>query len=113
MARVRLYSRKATSADRRHSAACCCGKGLFKSDQVSGSCFVIAYRSQSQSFSILLQTGADVNAKDKDGWTPLHAAVHWGEREAAQALLDSGASVSITSTAVSAKRFKKADKVTA
>ena len=28
--------------------------------------------------SLLLQAGADIDAKDHDGWTPMHAAAHWG-----------------------------------
>ena len=105
MARVGLYSREAAPADRRHSITCSFGEGLFESDQVNRSSLVRTCQLLSQSFSILLQTGANVNANDKDGWTPLHAAAHWGEREAAQALLDAGASVSVTSTAVRSGRF--------
>lgn len=39
-------------------------------------------------FRILLQCGADVDKQDVDGWTPLHAAAHWGQKEAAQILVD-------------------------
>lgn len=28
---------------------------------------------------MLCQCGLDVSAKDLDGWTPLHAAAHWGQ----------------------------------
>lgn len=31
---------------------------------------------------ILCQCGLDASAKDFDGWTPLHAAAHWGQGEA-------------------------------
>ncbi len=40
---------------------------------------------------ILLQSGADVNALDKDGWTPLHAAAHWEQEEACKILAEYGA----------------------
>lgn len=39
-------------------------------------------------FRILLQCGADVDKQDVDGWTPLHAAAHWGQKEASQILVD-------------------------
>lgn len=44
---------------------------------------------------ILLQAGADVNAKDVDGWAPMHAAAHWGEREACEVLADHNANMDI------------------
>lgn len=37
---------------------------------------------------ILLRAGANVNAQDFDGWTPLHAAAHWGQKEAAEILAE-------------------------
>ncbi|KAK7791300.1 hypothetical protein R5R35_009942 [Gryllus longicercus] len=38
--------------------------------------------------SILLQAGADINVKDFDGWTPLHAAAHWCQKEACEILVE-------------------------
>ena len=32
-----------------------------------------------------------MNAGDEDGWTPLHAAVHWGNIEIAEKLMANGA----------------------
>lgn len=40
------------------------------------------------SFRLLIQAGYDVNIKDYDGWTPLHAAAHWGKEEACRILVD-------------------------
>lgn len=41
----------------------------------------------------LLDHGADVNYKDKYGFTPLHAAIFWGNTEIAAMLLDAGANM--------------------
>ncbi|XP_076863142.1 protein phosphatase 1 regulatory subunit 12A-like isoform X1 [Brachyhypopomus gauderio] len=37
---------------------------------------------------VLLQCGMDVDSRDCDGWTPLHAAAHWGQEEACTLLAD-------------------------
>ncbi|XP_077528968.1 myosin binding subunit isoform X1 [Haemaphysalis longicornis] len=40
--------------------------------------------------SLLMQAGVDVNAVDVDGWTPLHAAAHWGQKGACRLLCEEG-----------------------
>ncbi|CAF0969280.1 unnamed protein product, partial [Didymodactylos carnosus] len=37
---------------------------------------------------ILLKAGANINATDNDGWTPLHAAAHWDKHDAIKFLID-------------------------
>ena len=37
---------------------------------------------------LLIQAGASINSQDLDGWTPLHAAAHWAQREACEILCD-------------------------
>ena len=36
----------------------------------------------------MLSLGGLVSPRDFDGWTPLHAAVHWGQTEACELLID-------------------------
>ena len=40
-----------------------------------------------------LAAGAEVNAKDEDGWTPLHLAAEEGHKETLKLLIDKGADV--------------------
>ena len=42
---------------------------------------------------LLIANGADVNAKDDDGSTPLHYAAHEGHKEIAELLIAKGADV--------------------
>jgi hypothetical protein len=43
----------------------------------------------------LLRKGANANAKDRGGWTPLHWAAFWGHVDVARLLLEHGADPSI------------------
>jgi len=43
-----------------------------------------------------LAAGADVNAKDENGWTPLHYAANIGYKEIAELLIANGADVKMT-----------------
>lgn len=52
-------------------------------------------------YSLLLQAGADPNAKDFDKWTPLHAAAHWGQKESCKLLADYGADFTLRNHVVS------------
>ncbi|KAL7985410.1 hypothetical protein Chor_003980 [Crotalus horridus] len=53
---------------------------------------VAAAKDYCEVMRLLIQAGFNVNIQDNDGWTPLHAAAHWGVKEActilAEALCD-------------------------
>lgn len=49
---------------------------------------------------ILCQCGLDVSAMDFDGWTPLHAAAHWGQGEACRVLAEHLCNMEARSNAV-------------
>ncbi|KAJ8249880.1 hypothetical protein COCON_G00230960 [Conger conger] len=49
---------------------------------------VAAAKGYSEVLKLLIQAGYDVNIKDFDGWTPLHAAGHWGKEEACRILME-------------------------
>jgi len=38
--------------------------------------------------NLLIQAGGEINQQDFDGWTPLHAAAHWAQREACEMLAE-------------------------
>jgi len=40
---------------------------------------------------MLVELGADLEAYDDEGWTPLHAAVHWQQKESIRILAEAGA----------------------
>ncbi|KAF3859318.1 hypothetical protein F7725_021717 [Dissostichus mawsoni] len=50
---------------------------------------VAAAKGYVEVLKLLIQTGYDVNIKDFDGWTPLHASAHWGKEEACRILVES------------------------
>ncbi|CAH1112486.1 unnamed protein product [Psylliodes chrysocephalus] len=49
---------------------------------------VACAKGYSDVIKILLQSGADIDAQDVDGWSPLHAAAHWGQKEVCQILAE-------------------------
>merc|ERR1719341_2222012 len=49
---------------------------------------VAAAKGYTKVMSLLIQAGCEVNQQDFDGWTPLHAAAHWAQREACELLTD-------------------------
>ena len=52
---------------------------------------VAAAKGYNKVISLLLQIGnVDVNVQDNDGWTPVHAAVHWGSKTACELLTEAG-----------------------
>ncbi|TSK13472.1 Protein phosphatase 1 regulatory subunit 12C [Bagarius yarrelli] len=49
---------------------------------------VAAAKGYIEVLKVLLKCKVDVNSKDCDGWTALHAAAHWGQEEACSLLVD-------------------------
>ncbi|KAK7892105.1 hypothetical protein WMY93_024068 [Mugilogobius chulae] len=49
---------------------------------------VAAAKGYIEVLKVLLQCGVDVDCRDIDGWTPLHAAAHWGQEEVCTLLVD-------------------------
>lgn len=56
-------------------------------------------------YSLLLEARSDINAQDLDGWTPLHAAAHWGQREAVEILAENMADMDVRNFVVSVFLF--------
>lgn len=54
---------------------------------------------------MLLQGKVDVDSRDADGWTPLHAAAHWGQEEVCSLLADHMCDMSAVNNVVSAPRL--------
>ena len=50
---------------------------------------VAAAKGYTKVISLLVHAGCEINQQDYDGWTPLHAAAHWAQREACELLADS------------------------
>ena len=55
-----------------------------------------AYEGNIETVKQHLAAGTDVNAKDKDGWTPLHNAAYKGHKEIALLVIAKGADVNAT-----------------
>lgn len=52
---------------------------------------VAAAKGYNKVINLLLQmSDVNVNVQDDDGWTPVHAAVHWGSKTACEMLTDAG-----------------------
>ncbi|XP_051547123.1 protein phosphatase 1 regulatory subunit 12A isoform X4 [Myxocyprinus asiaticus] len=50
---------------------------------------VAAAKGYTEVLKLLIQAGYDVNIKDYDGWSPFHAAAHWGKEDACRILVES------------------------
>lgn len=56
------------------------------------------------SLRVLLQCRVDVDSSDTDGWTPLHAAAHWGQEEVCSLLVDNMCDMGAVNNVVRARR---------
>jgi len=56
---------------------------------------VAAAKGYMKVMNLLIQSGMEVNIQDYDGWTPLHAAAHWAQREACEILADNYSNMDI------------------
>lgn len=57
---------------------------------------------------LLIQAGFNLNVQDNDGWTPLHAAAHWGIKEACSILAEALCDMDIRNKLVSERYTVKA-----
>jgi len=55
----------------------------------------VALRGNKEGAEILIAAGADVNAKNKDGWTPLVYATSQGNKEVVKLLVEKGADINL------------------
>eukprot|EP00051_Salpingoeca_urceolata_P021396 m.335144 g.335144 ORF g.335144 m.335144 type:complete len:100 (+) comp19790_c2_seq5:384-683(+) len=58
--------------------------------------YCAAWNNHASTAEILISHGADLDQPNKNGWTPLHAAVRGGAPLTLQMLLDSGVNVDAT-----------------
>jgi ankyrin repeat protein len=49
----------------------------------------------SDAITLLLHNGADINAKDNRGWTPIYMALYFGHNNSVRTLLERGANVHV------------------
>lgn len=50
---------------------------------------------------ILIEAGAKIDARDLDGWTPFHAAAHWGQEESCKVLVENFCNMDVKNGSVS------------
>jgi ankyrin repeat protein len=57
--------------------------------------FSASLRGHTETAKLLIEKGADVNAKNNNGWTPLYAAAIGDHTETVKLLIDKGADVNV------------------
>ncbi|KAL8179207.1 UNVERIFIED_CONTAM: hypothetical protein K2H54_061701 [Gekko kuhli] len=67
---------------------------------------VAAAKGYSEVMRLLIQAEFGVNVQDSDGWTPLHAAAHWGVKEACSILAEALCDMDIRNKLVSEPQTK-------
>ena len=64
-----------------------------KEANISNSNDILAENNSVEIVKFLLRNGADINAKDKNGWNPLHRAIWFGKIEIVRVLIQNGAKI--------------------
>jgi ankyrin repeat protein len=65
------------------------------SAQVNTELFHTCRTGDIETVRVLLERGADIEARDSDNWTPLHVACAWGHLAVTRLLLDAGADMNV------------------
>ncbi|XP_062511566.1 protein phosphatase 1 regulatory subunit 12B-like isoform X2 [Corticium candelabrum] len=68
-----------------------CGEAMGEATGGATALHVACAKGYLHVINLLLQAGVEVNSRDRDGWTPLHACAHWDQMTAAEMVITAGA----------------------
>ncbi|GCB67927.1 hypothetical protein scyTo_0010321 [Scyliorhinus torazame] len=69
---------------------------------------VAAAKGYLEVMKLLIQAGFNINSLDNDGWTPLHAASHWGKEEVCRLLVESLCNMQVINKVIKIEKEKQA-----